>query len=142
MHTFCLRHFEALGLRRVLLPLLCAACCWTATNQTALIAQCISSTPQDDIGCDTGPVTLHASLPSYMSGLNSTGIYIDEYFAGLFFHQLSRFFYAQPSELFGVGFGGFGSCFLAAASHSQGNTKASGDSGEDRTDRHWCIGCC
>ncbi|MCC7222485.1 MAG: cadherin-like domain-containing protein [Chitinophagales bacterium] len=72
MHTFCLRHFEALGLRRVLLPLLCAACCWTATNQTALIAQCISSTPQDDIGCDTGPVTLHASLPSYMSGLNST----------------------------------------------------------------------
>jgi hypothetical protein len=51
--------------------LLCCCLLWQAAHYTAS-AQCISSTPQADIGCDNAPVTLTATLPAYMSGLNSS----------------------------------------------------------------------
>lgn len=42
-------------------------CIGVLLSQTAL-SQCISSVPQNDIGCDNGPVTISATVPSFMSG--------------------------------------------------------------------------
>lgn len=51
--------------------LLCSYLFFGVFSVHSAFAQCISSVPQNDIGCDNGPITISATVPSFMSGAAS-----------------------------------------------------------------------